>query len=89
MNTSNTVLLVGDFKKIYENFGNVFDYKDNFKEWWFDGNRGVNLFAEPIFEMNTEILNPKTDKLIEDERILYLKVPILINQKYLKTNLKE
>ena len=41
----------GDFKEIYENFGNVFDYKDNFKEWWFDGNRGVNLFAEPIFEM--------------------------------------
>ena len=29
-----------------ENFGNVFDYKDDFKEWWFDGNRGVKLFAE-------------------------------------------
>jgi len=74
----------GDFKKIYENFGNVFDYKDDFKEWWFDGNRGVKLFAEPIFEMNTEILNPKRDKLIEDERILYLKVPIFNKSKVLK-----
>lgn len=74
----------GAFKKIYTDFGNVFEYKDNFKDWWFDGNRGVNLFAEPIFELNTEILNPKTDSLIEDERVLYLKVPIINNPKVLR-----
>ena len=68
--------------------GNVSIIKIILKNAWLDGNRGVNLFAEPILN-NTEILNPKTDKLIEDERILYLKVPIFNKSKVLKDELKE
>ena len=79
----------GDFKKIYEDFGNVFDYTNNFKDWWFEENRGVNLFAEPFFELNTEVLNPNTDKLAEDERVLYLKVPITNNPKVLRREFEQ
>ncbi len=47
----------GAYKPTFAHFGNVFEYKDNFKKWFNEGNRGVRLFAEPYSEIPTKRLS--------------------------------
>ena len=44
----------GRHGKVYRDFGDVFGYRDDFKAWFRDDDRGVNLFAEPHGEIITK-----------------------------------
>ena len=46
----------GPYRATYELFGNVFEFENNFKEWFNQNVRGIKLFAEPFRDIRPKIV---------------------------------
>ena len=51
----------GAFAELYADWGNVSAYRDDFKAWFNDGDRGRLLFAEPLLEIDNTRLDGTAD----------------------------
>lgn len=71
----------GDFDQLYGDFGDIHAYADDFKGWF--NERGPNLFGEQLAELKVEELEVGADGLVDDERVIYLQIPIHQNPKRL------
>ncbi len=76
------------YKKLFEGFGNVFEYADNFKGWWKENSRGLYLFAEPK-ETRAAIVTPSKDMLIDSDEVIYLQLPAHQTEAYLIKKTRE
>lgn len=71
----------GDFDQLYTDFGNIHAYADDFKGWFTQ--YGPKLFGEQLAELKVEQLEAEADELVDDQRVIYLQIPIHQNPKRL------
>jgi hypothetical protein len=71
----------GILKRVYADFGNVHDV--SFYEWWSEGRRGVELFANPRHHATVEVLQPGS-VISADERLIAISLPLTLPKRFLK-----
>lgn len=76
----------GPLASLYEAFGDVRD--DDFKKWWFTGERGANLFAEKPVEESFKVI-PIGDSIKAKEGSLTLVIPLNLPKRFLLARFNE
>ena len=78
----------GPFSRLYEDFGDV--HTADFKSWWSEGSRCVDLFSEPKSEHHFRVLRePPTFDDLATEGLLFLKIPLKFPKRFLKQRFHE
>jgi hypothetical protein len=76
----------GKCAALYTDFGDV--RADDFKSWWTEGGRGVQLFAEPRAEDSIRVLEAGEAALDQSEA-LTLSLPLYLPKKALEARIKK
>lgn len=71
----------GILKRLYADFGNV--YNVSFFEWWTEGSRGADLFANPRHHATVEVLQAGS-VVSNDERLIAISLPLTLPKRFLK-----
>jgi hypothetical protein len=76
----------GELANLYADFGDI--RGDDFMLWWKTGNRGANLFAEPVADDNIRLL-ADGDPAVDDDTTLTISVPLNLPKKFLNRRFRE
>jgi hypothetical protein len=71
----------GNLKRLYADFGNV--HNVSFYEWWSEGRRGAELFANPRHHATVEVLQAGS-VVTCDERLIAISLPLTLPKRFLK-----
>jgi len=71
----------GILRRLYADFGNVHDV--SFYEWWSEGRRGAELFANPRHHATVEVLQSGS-VVSSDERLITISMPLTLPKRFLK-----
>lgn len=75
----------GKFSSLYQDFGDV--RLDDFKAWWSEGDRGANLFSDPIVESTVRVL--KEGDVVGGADLLTVSFPLSLPKRHLKKRLND
>jgi hypothetical protein len=75
----------GTLKKLYQDFGDV--RSDDFQKWWAEGDRGANLFSNPVAESTVKVLN--VGEIVTEENQLVVSFPLSLPKRHLKKRLND
>ena len=76
----------GDLANLYKDFGDI--RGDDFMLWWKTGDRGANLFANPVAEDNIRLLE-EGELAVDDIDTLTIHVPLNLSMAFLTKRFKE
>ena len=68
-------------KRVYADFGNV--HNVSFYEWWSEGGRGAELFANPRHHATVELLQSGSI-VSSDARLIAISLPLTLPKRFLK-----
>ena len=71
--------------ELYADFGDVFSL--DFKSWWQENDRGVNLFAEEHLPMFKQIKSQDDLRIADD--ILNISLPLVLPRRFLEKEIKK
>jgi hypothetical protein len=71
----------GTLRRLYADFGDV--HNVSFYEWWSEGSRGAELFANPPHHATVEVLQPGS-VVSSDERLIAISLPLTLPKRFLK-----
>jgi len=75
----------GKLNKLYQDFGDV--RSDDFQTWWSEGDRGANLFSNPVAESTVQVL--EIGDVVAGENQLTVSFPLSLPKRYLKKRLND
>jgi len=67
--------------ELFKDFGDVFN--NDFKTWWKENDRGVNLFAEELYEKPTFKELVKSNDMLQSDEIINIQVPLTLPKRFL------
>lgn len=76
----------GNLADLYQDFGDV--RGDNFKAWWTENSRGVNLFAEPRANDSVRALET-AEPALDSNEYLTISLPLLFPKRFLQKEFKK
>jgi hypothetical protein len=75
----------GKLNKLYQDFGDV--RSDDFQKWWSEGDRGANLFSNPVAESTVKVL--EIGEVVTGENQLTVRFPLSLPKRHLKKRLND
>ncbi|QWD84754.1 hypothetical protein AOC19_06190 [Polynucleobacter asymbioticus] len=75
----------GKLNKLYQDFGDV--RSDDFQKWWSEGDRGANLFSNPVAQSTVRVL--EVGDVVTGENQLTISFPLSLPKRHLKKRLND
>ncbi len=75
----------GKLNRLYQDFGDV--RSDDFQKWWSEGDRGANLFSNPVTESTVRLL--EVGEVVTGENQLVVSFPLSLPKRHLKKRLND
>ena len=75
----------GKLNNLYQDFGDV--RSDDFQKWWSEGDRGANLFSNPVTVSTVRLL--KIGDVVTGENQLTVSFPLSLPKRHLKKRLND